>query len=356
MPSLQDTLKQTLLLTPANFAKENETTIQRRLAPVLRKLAVDAIEKGDGEFATQYREVCLKQFAEDRQDFAETKQNDHFAGYAALAALAERLQFTVKVSVPDHNRVAFKTHTVYQAADKNAPVFHLEYRGRNHWSANNKTLADGNCLFNALAQKIWQLFVSSPQKVVTTVSLKQPQPKQLTPAIKQLTPSLPAAQVQNFSPTTKQAIQLQHQRWNELTSNHKPITTPILTATPAKITTIPSVDADHQLVLQLAHEESQQYYLHQQQIKKQLENDRLLAHQLQADVSNRSSSTSSKQIAEDHQLALALQLTSECGAFLESKLKPTKTDWTQSNSFFHHNNRCAAEISAPTTIPLAVPC
>lgn len=154
--SLFAKLKQKLGITDG-FFNQNDFIVQRQLAPKLRQAAIHHLAFGKGIVAQAFRgdyvpcdsAMKLKSYSAFLQ---QQKQNGAWGTYLEFMALGELFNFNVVVS--DEHAPA--PYCLYRATE-GAPTVHLTNEGNRHWSVNGRTLGDGNCLYNAIAQEFQRI-------------------------------------------------------------------------------------------------------------------------------------------------------------------------------------------------------
>ena len=128
----------------------SETNIQRQFAPVLRELAINNLRHGNGVVAKNFRNEYSITNPGVRNATAQflnaQSKNGSWGTYLELMSLAEVMNFSVVV------KTKTGTFTLYRAENDNAPVMEIENQNNTHWCINGRTLGDGNCLYNSVAQ------------------------------------------------------------------------------------------------------------------------------------------------------------------------------------------------------------
>lgn len=176
MPSLLGRLKQLNIQQTAFQA--DEITLQKQLAPILRKKAVDYLANGNGIVAKSFRgEYLASGLGYYQQFLREQSQPGTWGTYIEAVALGELMGCHVTVT-PVKTGVEQDPICLYRAQDDNAPVIHLYNSNNTHWYVKSAapTQGDGNCLFNAFAQALKSKvtpelrFVQSPSQPNTIKS------------------------------------------------------------------------------------------------------------------------------------------------------------------------------------------
>ncbi len=170
----------------------DEIAAQKRVAAVLRKAAIDHLRKGKEVVARSFRGEYLASGLGHFEPFLKEQARDGAWGtYIEATALAEMMGCHLVVT-PVKSGVPQEPICLYRAANENAPKIELFNSNNTHWYVNNKTLGDGNCLFNALTQAVQEKIRVKPLPV-KTFAVEAPTvkvPASELPVVKAKTPSL----------------------------------------------------------------------------------------------------------------------------------------------------------------------
>ena len=157
-------------------AFDDSLDIQSSMAPILRQSVMKHLQDSHSEVATAWRESYQYQFDHpaDYHDFIRRQSRDKTWGTdIEAAALGELLGCHVSVStvaVDDSVTPVITTEHnpfyLYVAPNSDAPHIHLYNIGNTHWYVNENTKADGNCLYNAVAQGLQQAIILESQKAL----------------------------------------------------------------------------------------------------------------------------------------------------------------------------------------------
>ena len=154
MAPLLARLKQ-LGLPDAAFRRD-ERTLQRQLAPELRKRAIEHLANGQGVVAKSFRGEYFASGLGTYQQFLNVQARpDAWGTYIEATALGELIGCHVVVT-PVKSGIEQHPICLYRATDDNAPLIHLYNSNNTHWyvKSSTPTEGDGNCLFNAFAQAL----------------------------------------------------------------------------------------------------------------------------------------------------------------------------------------------------------
>ncbi len=154
MASLLARLKQ-LSIQHTAFTQD-EIALQKNLAPILRKKAVDYLGNGNGVVAKGFRgEYIASGLGHYQQFLLSQSQPGVWGTYIEAVALGELMGCHVVVT-PVKTGVEQAAICLYRATNDNAPVIHLYNSNNTHWYVKSATptVGDGNCLFNAFAQAL----------------------------------------------------------------------------------------------------------------------------------------------------------------------------------------------------------
>ena len=132
----------------------DETSIQTRLAARFRKLAIDNLDTGSGVVAKSFRGEYVNLNSGDFSAFlAKQSKPGVWGTYLEATSLGEALGCHVIVT-PVKEGIYQAPICLYRASDEKAPTVNLYNSNNTHWYVNEKTMKDGNCLYNAFAQAI----------------------------------------------------------------------------------------------------------------------------------------------------------------------------------------------------------
>lgn len=266
---------------------------QRKLAPILRSVAMDHLHHGIGQVALDFQESiqnpALK--ADYANFFQERSKNGIWASDIEYQALCEF--FAVNGWVTSINAKQEKrTWQIHKAINDDAPTIHLHNSNNVHWYVQNPSdiLGDGNCLYNAFATALQTAsFAHTIQRKVVAHAAQQPfgntvkadESRQNPEEVKlqatadakqqqaQAEPKLTASQAPKqsglFKPshmkvTDDQAIALQRQLLAQLS---KKSSAPTQALEQERIAKLPlaeqqQINNDYKLALKLAREEARQ--------------------------------------------------------------------------------------------------
>jgi hypothetical protein len=209
--------------------------MQKKAAPLLRRIAIEHLASGAGPIAQGFRgaiqhpdmQAAYTSFLQDQA------KDGAWGTYIELEALCEYFKVSGMVTTVNAQN---QTWVAHRAEDNNAPVIHLCNSNNTHWYVKNSgdTLGNGNCLYNA--------FATGLQKACFAHTLQQ-------------------SDVNQASSIDKQAIALQKQLLDEVA---KPsVRMENLHSERQRLASLPVAElkqicADHALALQLAREEVHQ--------------------------------------------------------------------------------------------------
>lgn len=164
------TRNRSLAIDPNIFHK-NSTQVQYELAPVLRKMAVEHLHSAQTPTAKTFRGDHLLVKGEEYQEYLRKQaQNGAWGTDIEAIALGEALEVNIIVTSIYKNRT--DATWCLHLQDPNLPTIHLYNHGNQHWtnSRNTRTIGDGNCLYNAIAQGLQELVVPKTQSTVLTAN------------------------------------------------------------------------------------------------------------------------------------------------------------------------------------------
>lgn len=165
----------------------DEETLQLKLAPILRKKAMQHLADAKTTVAKGFRgEYGAAHSTSSYQDYLSKQSKDQAWGTDIdAAAVGEFFGFHVVVT-PVKKGVTQDTFCLYRASCDNAPVIHLYNSDNSHWffDPQKPTLANNNCLFNAIAQSLKSIVKTQLKPI------KQVQPEKIQAASPIETPNL----------------------------------------------------------------------------------------------------------------------------------------------------------------------
>lgn len=143
-----------LLEIDIDVLNEDETSVQRSLAPILRRMVVNHLRTGKSSVAEAFRLLCPAALLIDTDAYlGEQSQNGVWA--TDKEAIVLGVLFDCNVVVLDKkNGRADKEYPLHEVSDKTALTIRLNNADNQHWYLDEKTLGKGNCLYNAVAQFI----------------------------------------------------------------------------------------------------------------------------------------------------------------------------------------------------------
>jgi hypothetical protein len=132
----------------------NEVEIQAQHASGLRALAIKFLRHSDHVVAKSFRGEYLASGLGSYNAFLNEQAKDKTWGtYIEATALGAALNKNVVVT-PIKDGTKQDPICLYRAENQNEDTIHLFNRNNTHWFINEKTLGDGNCLYNAFAQSL----------------------------------------------------------------------------------------------------------------------------------------------------------------------------------------------------------
>jgi len=136
---------------------ENSVQLQQLWAPTLRASAIKHLAESDSPVGQGFR---------GEYGFTKTSRTDTYQTYLEkqakngtwgtdieLISLSEDYQVNVVVTSFTKG-VPSEPFVLHRVDNPEAPLIHLFNVDNKHWSYNNETLGDGNCLYNAFAQAL----------------------------------------------------------------------------------------------------------------------------------------------------------------------------------------------------------
>lgn len=140
-----------------SFIHRDEYSIQRQFAPILRKAVMQHLATGDSVVARGFRGEYAAANGKLYEQFIEKQgKNGAWATDIEATVIGKLFECNIKVTqVTKGKEVA--TYFLYEE-HKGAPTIHLYNSNNTHWyTAEGHTIADGNCLYNAIAQSVQRL-------------------------------------------------------------------------------------------------------------------------------------------------------------------------------------------------------
>lgn len=137
------------------FFEANETTLQTTLAPFLRERAIEYLELSNEPFFTTFREQYKDKHKEKglKSYILRQRRNGVFGADEEAIALATLFDVSLQITITTYNNLSYSAK---KASSTNRPIFHLYNQWDTHWYIYNgypqSTVANGNCLYNSLAQ------------------------------------------------------------------------------------------------------------------------------------------------------------------------------------------------------------
>ena len=150
------------------YDEQMKLAAQTKLAERLRALAIRHLFESEAVVASSFRGESFNAGIEYKSFLRKQAKNGEWGTYIEAAALGEAYGVNVVVTPISKNQEQ-KPFCIYRAADPKAPTIHLYNSSNCHWHYHrdgSKTLGDGNCLYNAIAQALY--FQSKPAAVATT--------------------------------------------------------------------------------------------------------------------------------------------------------------------------------------------
>lgn len=138
--------------------KEDTIHLQAKLSPILRQIAVKHLANATTPNAKSFRGEHLPINKSAYQQYLQKQaQNGTWGTDIEASAIGEALHLNIVVTsvYSDRSDATWCLHL----EDESAPTIHLYNYENLHWSNNHSdlTLADGNCLFNAIAASLKEL-------------------------------------------------------------------------------------------------------------------------------------------------------------------------------------------------------
>lgn len=176
-------------ITKADLALKGYT-LQRRLAPILRKEAIEYLRNSDDPLAKNFRgdylyagKYLIGGKTDDYQEFLQVQaRNRTWGTYIELTAIGAALGCHVVVT-PVIGGVTQEPICLYRAADANAPTIKLYNKDNVHWyfKSSASTDGDGNCLYNGVGEALQEevapeLAANAQPEVVTNAQPEARQP------------------------------------------------------------------------------------------------------------------------------------------------------------------------------------
>ncbi len=166
--ALADTIQTALGRNPEDFLVD-ERRIQAMLAGELRRKAIEHLGTANTPVAEGFRGEYINAGQHlhgnpphVEEFLAQQSQDGAWGTYIEAEALGEALGCHVVVTDISGDKVR-KPYCLYNAGDNKAEILHLTLENNRHWSVNNNTRGDGNCLYNAFAQALRQHIVDQHQ-------------------------------------------------------------------------------------------------------------------------------------------------------------------------------------------------
>lgn len=155
-------------LDPSIFQK-NDIEIQKKLAPILKQIAIKHLATAKTPAAMTFRGDHLQVTGQAYQDYLQAQSKSGAWGTDIEAvALAEALELNVVVTsvYKDRTDATWCLHL----QDTNLPTIQLYNYGDYHWTngKDSSTIGDGNCLYNAFAKGLKELVAPKQQSTPLT--------------------------------------------------------------------------------------------------------------------------------------------------------------------------------------------
>ncbi|STX52109.1 Predicted cysteine protease (OTU family) [Legionella busanensis] len=123
----------------------------------LRKQAIDHLDESNQVVARNFRGEYLAAGLGKYKDFLnEQKKVGTWGTYIEAIALAEKYNVNLVVTPVAHG-IKQEPICLYRSNDSDAKTIHLYNNDNTHWYVDSQTQGDGNCLYNAFAQALFNL-------------------------------------------------------------------------------------------------------------------------------------------------------------------------------------------------------
>lgn len=144
---------QQLLAIDASLFELEDRLFQIQLAKHLRAKAIQHLRDSQGVVAKSFRgEYVASGLGDYRVFLAKQERDGAWGTYLEAAALGECLN--MHVIAYSNSGGSEQPICLYRATELNAPTIQLHNQGNQHWYHDRHTLADGNCLYNSIAQSL----------------------------------------------------------------------------------------------------------------------------------------------------------------------------------------------------------